>query len=87
MTDDKLILVRGAISPTHRICHLSFASFWLVIGSRPLAVMAWVEAGDDRKVIRDLAALCVLSRLLFGYLAIRGATLSANGADCGHEIG
>jgi len=30
--------------------------FEAVIGSRPLAVMAWVAAGEDRKVIRDFAA-------------------------------
>jgi hypothetical protein len=34
-------------------CYLLFEA---VIGSRPLAVMAWVAAGEDRKVIKDLAA-------------------------------
>jgi hypothetical protein len=30
--------------------------FGAIIASRPLAVMAWVAAGEARNVIRDLAA-------------------------------
>jgi hypothetical protein len=52
--------------------------FEAVIGSRPLAVMAWVAAGEDRKVIRDFAASVVSAFLCAGrFLALLSNTLES----------
>jgi hypothetical protein len=73
----------------HRLLAIGYWLFEAVIASRPVAVMVLVAAGEDRKVIKDFAALVFLDpvtipaekMVIFCTSSGKGPTSSIPGID------